>query len=57
MGLHKGDIIDIEFVDLANGGDAVGRYERPGCFHSRRNTWRTGESTRGRKKKNYARGR
>lgn len=56
MGLNKGDIVDIELVDLANGGDSVGRYEDlvlfvPGGI--------PGEEVRVRiveKKKNYARG-
>lgn len=56
MGLHKGDIIDIELVDLANGGDAVGRYEGLAVFIP---GGIPGELVKVRiveKKKNYARG-
>src|SRR5690554_20268 len=32
MGINKGDLIEIELVDLANGGDCVGRYEGLAVF-------------------------
>src|SRR5690554_5291553 len=56
MGINKGDIVEIELVDLANGGDCVGRYDGLAVFVP---GGVPGELVKIRiieKKKNYARG-